>query len=228
MQALASTAGFRVPAAIALRGVVTPLRQPAQRMPPGQRRFFAKGDEVFVAGDTATQFFKVVSGTVRTCTLLTDGRRQIEAFHLCGDLFGLESGHVHRFTAEAIDNVEVIAFPRAYLTRLVRDNPEFGDEIMNATLASLDRAHSHMVLLGRRTAQEKIAAFLLDMAQRLAGTDSFEIPMQRADIADYLGLTIETVSRTLTQMARDGLISLAAAGRTVVLANKEALKRLDS
>ena len=84
---------------------------------------------------------------------------------------------------------------------------------MAATLASLDRAHDHMVLLGRKTAQEKIASFLLEMARRLAKSDHFDLPMQRADIADHLGLTIETVSRTLTQLGRAGLISLAAAGR---------------
>lgn len=99
---------------------------------------------------------------------------------------------------------------------------------MTATLASLDRAHDHMVLLGRKTAQEKIASFLLDMARQLAQVDHFDLPMQRADIADHLGLTIETVSRTLTQMTRDGLIKLAAVGRTIVLSDKAGLQQINA
>ena len=93
---------------------------------------------------------------------------------------------------------------------------------------SLDRAHDHMVLLGRKTALEKLASFLLDMARRRPGADKVLLPMQRTDIADHLGLTIETVSRTLTLMVRDGLIRLAEAGRTVILTDKAGLQLLDS
>jgi CRP/FNR family nitrogen fixation transcriptional regulator len=216
----AATAGSRIPAALALRGAANLPRQAAAPLPQGQRRHIAKGEELFALG--------VVSGTVRTCKLLSDGRRQIEAFHLHGDLFGLESGRTHRFTAEAVDDVEILAFRHGHLTSLVHDHPEFGDQIMAATLASLDRAHDHMVLLGRKTAQEKIASFLLDMACRLAQADHFDLPMQRADIADHLGLTIETVSRTLTQMVRDGFISLAATGRTIILSDRAALEELNA
>ena len=223
----AATAGSRIPAAVALRGAANLPRQAASPLPQGQLRHIAKGEELFAEGDSADYFYKVVSGTVRTCKLLSDGRRQIEAFHLHGDLFGLESGRTHRFTAEAVDDVEVLAFRHGQLTSLVHDHPEFGDQIMAATLASLDRAH-HMVLLGRKTAQEKIASFLLDMARRLAQADHFDLPMQRADIADHLGLTIETVSRTLTQMVRDGFISLAATGRTIVLSDRAALEELNA
>jgi CRP/FNR family nitrogen fixation transcriptional regulator len=99
---------------------------------------------------------------------------------------------------------------------------------MVATLRSLERAQSHMLLLGRKTAQEKMATFLLDMADRLSNDESFELPMQRADIADHLGLTIETVSRTLTQFSRQGLIHLPASSRSVALCNKAALRRLEA
>jgi len=95
-------------------------------------------------------------------------------------------------------------------------------------LQSLERAHEHMVLLGRKTAQEKMATFLLDLAERLDRSDRVELPMQRTDIADHLGLTIETVSRTLTQMVRAGLIKLAAAGRTIILSDKAALQQLNA
>ncbi len=228
MQTFSTINGIRVPAAVAMRGADNlPRRSPAN-MPAGQRRHIAKGEEIFTEGDAADYFYKVVSGTVRICKLLSDGRRQIEAFHLHDDLFGLESGRTHRFTAEAVDDVEVLAFRHGDLSTLVHESPALGDQIMTATLASLDRAHDHMVLLGRKTAQEKLASFLLDMAGRLAQTDHFDLPMQRADIADHLGLTIETVSRTLTQMTRDGLITLAAVGRTIVLSDKAGLQKLNA
>ena len=100
---------------------------------------------------------------------------------------------------------------------------------MNATLRSLERAQDHMLLLGRKTAQEKMATFLLDMADRLSEDhEHFELPMQRSDIADHLGLTIETVSRTLTQFARNGLIELLPASRSIGLCNKMALRGLNA
>lgn len=226
MQTFTNAAGSRVPAAVAMRGAAN-LGHRASSCQV-QRRRFAKGEELFAQGGAAERFYKVVAGTVRTCKFLSDGRRQIEAFHLAGDLFGLESGRTHRFTAEAVGDVEVLVFRRGDLTSLVHDDRDFGDEIMAATLASLDRAHDHMVLLGRKTAQEKIVSFILDLARRMAKPDQFDLPMQRADIADHLGLTIETVSRTLTQLARGGLISLATAGRTIVLRNKAGLSALNA
>ena len=215
-------AATKVTPAVVMRG--------AANLPPSSatRRSFAKGEELFAEGDKAECFFKVVSGTVRTCKLLNDGRRQIDAFHLPGDMFGLDSGHDHRFSAEAVDEVVVEVYRRSHFTCLVHDNPAFGDQLMSSTLRSLERAHEHMVLLGRKTAQEKIASFLLDLAERLERADRLDFPMQRADIADHLGLTIETVSRTLNQMVRDGLIKLAAAGRTVILSDKTGLQKLNA
>lgn len=222
MQALAAPV-HGIPAALAMRGAAPTC---------GIRRTFDKGEELFAEGDVADYFYKVVSGTVRTCKLLSDGRRQIDAFHLRGDVFGLESRDEHRFTAEAVGEVEVLAFPRSRFASLMHGDPTFGDEMVSSMLTSLSRAHEHMLLLGRKTAREKVATFLLDMAARLtrgkARRDSFDLPMQRTDIADHLGLTIETVSRTLTQMARDGLIELAATGRAVVLADLAGLHELDA
>ena len=166
------------------------------------------------------------SGTVRTYKLLSDGRRQIDEFHLAGDIFGLEPGEEHRFSAEAVGDATVLAFRRRCFETLAHDDPALGGEVMTSMMRSLERAHDHMVLLGRKTAQEKIATFLLDIARRMPGDSRFDLPMQRSDIADHLGLTIETVSRTLTQFARDGLIKLAAASRSVVLQDKGALQRL--
>lgn len=199
------------------------------RMPAGTQMVLAKGEELFAEGDDAEFFYEVVSGAIRTYKLLSDGRRQIDAFHLPADIFGLEAGTEHRFSAEAVGDVTVIAYRRSRLAALIQDDAEFRDRIMNATLRSLERAQDHMLLLGRKTAQEKMASFLLDMADRLSDDhEHFELPMQRSDIADHLGLTIETVSRTLTQFARNGLIELLPASRSIGLCNKLALSGLNA
>jgi CRP/FNR family nitrogen fixation transcriptional regulator len=228
--ATATAIASRIPAAVALRGAAGMAHRSASSGSPvtGACRSFAKGDELFVEGDAAEFFYKVVSGTVRTCKLLSDGRRQIDAFHLAGDVFGLESGQDHRFTAEAVEPVVVEAYRRSHFASLLHVNAAFGEQLMSSMLVNLERAHEHLVLLGRKTAQEKMATFLLDMAVRTDRNDRVDLPMQRTDIADHLGLTIETVSRTLTQMVRDGLIKLAAAGRTVILSDKAGLQQLNA
>ena len=199
------------------------------RMPVGAQIVLAKGEELFAEGDDAEFFYEVVGGAIRSYKLLSDGRRQIDAFHLPGDIFGLEAGSEHRFSAEAVGDVTVIAYRRSRLSSLIQDDVAFRDRIMNATLRSLERAQDHMLLLGRKTAQEKMASFLLDMADRLSDDrEHFELPMQRSDIADHLGLTIETVSRTLTQFARSGLIELLPASRSIGLCNKMALRGLNA
>jgi CRP/FNR family nitrogen fixation transcriptional regulator len=208
-------------------GLRTPV--PSTRLPTGTKVALAKGEELFAEGDDAEFFYEVVSGSIRSYKLLSDGRRQIDAFHLPGDIFGLEAGSEHRFSAEAVGDVTVIAYRRSRLTSLIQEDAEFRDRIMNATLRSLERAQDHMLLLGRKTAQEKMATFLLDMADRLSDDhEHFELPMQRSDIADHLGLTIETVSRTLTQFARSGLIELLPASRSIGLCNKLALRGLNA
>jgi CRP/FNR family nitrogen fixation transcriptional regulator len=214
-----------LPAAIALRGTAN-LPPRSQAATSDTRRTFERGEEIIAEGEPCSTFYKVVSGTVRTGKLLADGRRQIDAFHFPGDVFGLESGECHRFTAEAIDKVSVIVFRRSSFGGLVQADPAFGEQLMTSMLSSLDRAHDHMVLLGRKNALEKMASFVVEIARRLANADRAELSMQRTDIADHLGLTIETVSRTLTQMVRAGLIRLVDAGRTVVLADKAGLRLL--
>ena len=224
MQAQTTSQASKFPAAaFGLRPI------PATKAPTGIQMVLGKGEELFAEGDEAEFFYQVVSGAIRTYKLLSDGRRQIDAFHLGGDIFGLEAGSEHRFCAEAIGNATVIAHRRSRLGALIEDDAAFRDRIMTATLRSLERAHDHMMLLGRKTAQEKMATFLLDMAERLSGDDEhFDLPMQRSDIADHLGLTIETVSRTLTQFARSSLIRLLPAGRSISLCNKMALRGLNA
>lgn len=216
MQTHTAMQAFRLPPAVALGAAAV----------AGCRRTFVRGEEIFAEGEPCSVFYKVVSGTVRTGKLLSDGRRQIDAFHFAGDVFGLESGEKHRLTAEAVDRVTVIAYRRNAFGDLVHSDPVFGGQVLTSMLSSLDRAHDHMMLLGRKTALEKMASFLLDVAARRDSDDRVALPMQRADIADHLGLTIETVSRTLTQMVRDGLIRLTDLGRTVLLTNKAGLQLL--
>jgi len=189
----------------------------------------SKDEELFAEGDEADCFYQVVSGAIRSYKLLSDGRRQIDAFHLPGDIFGLEAGTDHRFFAEALGKASVVAYRRSRLASLIQDDPTFRDKIMSSTLRSLERAQDHMLLLGRKTAREKLATFLLDLAQRICGGDErLELPMHRSDIADHLGLTIETVSRTLAQFARSGLIQFLPTSRSIGLCNKSALQGLNA
>ena len=221
MQVQAASRSPRFPAAVAMSGGANPLAG----TPLGLR----KGKELFAEGDAAECFYKVVSGAIRSYKLLSDGRRQIDAFHLPGDIFGLEAGEEHRFSAEAVGDATVVAFRRSRLPALIAEDAAFREQVMTAMLRSLERAQDHMLLLGRKTAQEKVASFLLEMAERIADDEpAFDLPMLRTDIADHLGLTIETVSRTLNQFDRDGLIRLPAASRSVVLRDRAALERLDA
>jgi CRP/FNR family nitrogen fixation transcriptional regulator len=169
-----------------------------------------------------------VSGAVRTSKLLSDGRRQIDAFHLPGDIFGLEAGEEHRFSAEALGDATVIAYRRCSLDTLASSDADFARQVVAAMMRSLQRAQDHMLLLGRKSAVEKIATFLLDLAERSPCAGAIQLPMSRTDIADHLGLTIETVSRCLTQLERQGVIELPAHRRSIVLKNKATLRRLDA
>ncbi|WP_243373348.1 helix-turn-helix domain-containing protein [Microvirga solisilvae] len=207
------------------------LRTPtASRNTPelGTTRTVAKDEEVFAEGDRAAYFYKVVSGAVRTFKLLSDGRRQIDAFHLPGDIFGLESGDEHRFSAEALGDATIIAYRRCSLEVLATRDQAFANQVIASTMRALERAQDHMLLLGRKHALEKIATFLLVLSERLTEDGHVDLPMSRIDIADHLGLTIETVSRSLTQLERQGVIELPAHRRSIVLRDKAALQRLEA
>jgi CRP/FNR family transcriptional regulator, nitrogen fixation regulation protein len=193
----------------------------------GSVHAYAKDEEICAEGDRAAYVYKVLSGVVRTSKLLSDGRRQIDAFHLSGDIFGIEAGDEHRFCAEAVGDCIVIAYRRSNLRALMVNDTLLAQEMTMGMMRSLVRAQNHMLLLGRKSALEKIATFLLDMAERTADKDALDLPMSRTDIADHLGLTIETVSRSFTQLERQGVIELPSA-RHVVLANKVTLERLNA
>ncbi len=188
----------------------------------GMAMRFARNSEVFAEGDPAGNIYKVVSGAVRTCKLTSDGRRQIGDFYLPGDTFGLASDELHDFSAEAIGDCVVRVIRRSAFHDGVALKESAGAELWMQARLELQRAQHHILLLGRKNAQERIAAFLMDMMDRLSRDDDLELPMPRQDIADYLGLTIETVSRTLTQLERDGVIAIPG-NRRIVFRDRAAL-----
>jgi CRP/FNR family transcriptional regulator, nitrogen fixation regulation protein len=163
---------------------------------------------------------------VRTYKVLNDGRRQIGAFYLPGDVFGLEVGDEHTFSAEAIVDSKVLVFKRSALVNLAGRDNDVARELWTMTASELQRVQEHIMLL-IKTAQERVAGFLLEMATRAPAGNEIELPMSRQDIADYLGLTIETVSRTLTQLENAAAITVPTS-RRIVLRNRAALSRLNA
>src|SRR4051794_26321065 len=177
---------------------------------------YSREEEIYGEGEEADFVYKIVSGAVRTCKLIGDGRRQINGFYLPGDLFGFERADMHRLTAEAIMDTKVITFRRRQLERLATSNVDVACQLWSMTAKSLQHAEAHMLLLGRRTALERVATFLMEMDSRLGHTGSIELSMSRRDIADYLGLTLETVSRSMSQLQSQRAVTLAGARRLVL------------
>jgi CRP-like cAMP-binding protein len=187
---------------------------------------FARNAEIYGENEPAEYLYKVISGTVRTYKVLNDGRRQIGAFYLPGDVFGLEIGEEHSFSAEAIVDCKVLVIKRSTLVALAARDNEVARQLWTMTANELQRAQDHIMLL-IKTAQERVAGFLLEMAKRSSAVTEVDLPMSRQDIADYLGLTIETVSRTLTQLENAAAISVPTS-RRIVLRNRAALSRLNA
>ena len=188
---------------------------------------FAQDRDIYGEGDDADVFFKVVSGVVRTCKFLSDGRRQIDSFHVAGDVFGLEAGAKHGLCAEAVCDCTVISYRRRGLEMLAANDESLSHQLFSFAMRSLARAQEHSLLLGRRSAIEKVAAFLVEWAEHAPESKVITLAMTRQDIADYLGLTMETVSRTLSQLERDALIELPTA-RQIRMKNLTALRNLNS
>jgi CRP-like cAMP-binding protein len=194
---------------------------------PAAATRYARNEEIFGEGDEADFVYRVRRGAVRLYRVLADGRRQIGAFHFAGDEFGFEMGAEHTFSAEAVSDCEVIAVPREAVYRKAEGDAGFSRQLFSRAIAELASARDHMLLLGRQTALERVAAFLVEMAEHAHATGVVTLPMSRQDIADYLGLTIETVSRTLTQLTEDGTIEIPTA-RTIKLRNPSVLRELNS
>jgi len=207
MTATASPQAWRQPAATQ----TPPTASPASNdlLPAiGPRMSYGRDEEIFGEGEHAEYIYQVLEGAVRTCRFLGDGRRQIEEFHLAGEYFGLETGADHTSTAEAVGSATVLLIRRSTLADLASRDLTVSGRLLELTMKGLRRTQDHVIMLGRKGASERVAAFLLDFARRTSAMASIQLPMSRQDIADYLGLTIETVSRTLSQFESDGLIAL--------------------
>ena len=178
----------------------------------GRHVRFTPCETVFAQEEMTTSFYNVLEGVMRLYKLLPDGRRQIVGFALPGDFLGMANSSRHRFSADAIGPVAVCRFARSSFARFIEDKPHLLRRIYDLTTRELAQAQDHMVLLGRRSAEEKVASFLIGWRDRLVQLNgpsrTVQLPMSRQDIADYLGLTIETVSRTFTKLERDQVIKI--------------------
>ena len=185
---------------------------------------FLRNAEIYGEREPADYFYKVVSGAVRTYRVLIDGRRQIAAFYMPGDFFGLETGDEHAFSAEAVVDARVMVIKRKTVVALAARDNEVARQLWKLAGIELQRTENHVLLLVK-TAPERVASFLLEMAERIRTSDEVELPMSRQDVADYLGLTIETVSRMLTRFETASAIALPSTKR-IVLHNRAVLERL--
>jgi CRP/FNR family nitrogen fixation transcriptional regulator len=174
----------------------------------GSRRSFARNEEIFAEGDPADCWYQVISGAVRLCKLLADGRRHIAEFFFGGDCFGLDNMAERLFAAEAVGDVIVMRYPRRATERLIDKNPNLARGLRDMTLHDLANAQIRMLMLGRMSAPERVATFILDMFDRRDARRALDLPMSRNDIADYLGLTIETVCRVMSGFRRSGAIGI--------------------
>lgn len=193
----------------------------------GVRMHFARNSEIFGEGESADYVYRVISGAVRTMRFTSDGRRQILGFQLPGDIFGVEIGEGHTLSAEAVVASDVVLVRRSCLDKAVCETATAARALLALTGKHLANARAHALVLGRKGAGERVAAFLLEFAGRFVSKDELDLPMSRADIADYLGLTIETVSRAFSEFERESAISLPSS-RHVVMRNPTALMQYEA
>lgn len=173
------------------------------------------GTELVGAAETIGRYSNVLSGVVKLTKMLSDGRQQIVGLQFAPDFVGRPFRRESEVAAEAATGVSLCSFPKASVDRMMREAPELKHRLLDQTLKQLDEARDWMVTLGRKTASEKVASFLLLIARNIDPTAdpdrraaAFELPLTRADIADFLGLTIETVSRQFTKLRSEGVIRI--------------------
>jgi CRP-like cAMP-binding protein len=174
----------------------------------GRVRAVQPGAEIFAEGEDADSVYRILTGVVRTYRLLSDGRRQVCDFLHAGDVLGPEARLQHRNTAEAVTAVTIQSVPRNVLSELASHDTALAGDLWRLSVDWYQRSQDHALILARQGALERVAGFLLAYAERVGCEDDFDLPMTRQDIADYLGLTIHTVSRTLSQLQADGSVRL--------------------
>ncbi|WP_298281713.1 helix-turn-helix domain-containing protein [Acidocella sp.] len=188
-----------------------------------QKLHFAADEEVYAEGGAAQYMYRLVSGLVRVCGFGAEGRRYIDRFYRPGEVFGLEAGAAHEFSAEAVTACVVVPWRRRVLEAEALRDAETGRMLLATASNAMARAQAHARLLARASAPQKMAHFLLELTP--PGGGELELAMARQDIADYLGMTIETVSRTLCLLEREGVIAMPAA-RRIMLVGRAALEAL--
>jgi len=189
---------------------------------------YRKGIEIFGEGEDAEYVYQITSGAVRTYRMLPDGRRQINAFHLQGDMFGFENGVAHRFSADALVETQVRIIKRSSILDAMQNRVVSNKNLICFVTQNLQHAEDHLLLLGRKSSLERVATFLLEMDERLAHPSMMLLPMNRRDIADYLGLTLETVSRALSILRDEALLRFDGnTQRRLELLDRHALAEFD-
>jgi CRP-like cAMP-binding protein len=184
----------------------------------GASMHFVRNETIFNQDDPAEQICRIVSGTVRLCRYMPDGRRYILDFLLPGDLMGLVESPDLPVSAEAVNEVTLVAFPRICFDRMAETNPAVRAQLLCHLSANLQTAQQHLFVLGCQKSRERVASFLLRLADRtdLACGDRLDLPMSRQDIADHLGLTIETISRTITALRSEGIVLIPNTSQIVL------------
>ncbi len=185
---------------------------------------YQSNSEIFGEKEPADYVYKVVSGSVRTYKILSDGRRLIGGFYLPGDVFGFEFTKAHSLSAEAISCTKLLAVKRSALNARAGRDISVAQQLSALIALELRHVQDHALQLLGRSAQERVAGFLLEMGDRLSG-DEIELPMSRCDIGDYLGVTLETVSRTLASLQCLGAIKVTS--RHIVLRDRSLLARMN-
>jgi CRP-like cAMP-binding protein len=182
----------------------------------GKAMSLNRGETLFYEGDDALYCFKVISGALRSCRMLTDGRRHIAEFFLPGDFIALDAKEAYRFTTEAVIDTKLIRYQRHSVDQMTEAQPRLNRCLLDILCRNLSAAQQQMLLLGRKNAVERMASFLLMMAGRASDGESVSLPMTRSDIADHLGLTTETVSRIFGQLKTRHVIQLNGASEVLV------------
>jgi CRP-like cAMP-binding protein len=187
---------------------------------------YRRGQMLVEEGNPAEYVFRVVSGALRSVRLLPDGRRYITNFLLPGDFFGLADVETYTQSVEAVADAKIVRYSRNAFQALLERDPRAGRHFLELVCGELSAAQERLLLLGRKNAMERIATFLLTMADRTKASE-IDLPMNRSDVADYLGLTVETVSRLLTQLRGSRVIELPTANH-IRVRNRDALKGIST
>lgn len=192
-----------------------------------KRSLYEKGAEIYGEESSTDYVYQVISGAVRNYKLLSDGRCQITAFYLPGDIFGFDRGTRRQTTSDAIAATTVRAVKRGDIEAAAAEDIQLSRLLLSMVIEDLGHARQQIVLLGRKTAIERVAAFLLEMDRRFPASNILTLPMSRRDIGDYLGLTLETVSRALSQLHEQGILDFLDA-RHIALKNRARLRGMEN